>query len=625
MFFANITFAQHNRELAEGMWREAQNLSRKGDDNGAEKMALQAIAKDSTFGNPYILLVKTYFKHGYLDDAEYIIKKLLRINPNEYPEAHFMAANIIVRDGKYEETYNYLKKYLSFSDDKVQYRTMAEKMLKDAEFAKEAIKNPVPFNPVNLGSGVNSELDEYLPSISIDGKMLVLTVQVPKMYQAYGEKPYQEDFYVSNCNNDIWSTSKPMSDINTQQNEGAQAISPDGKYLYFTACNRQDGVGECDLYISEWTGDKWSTPRNLGVPVNSTFWDSQPSISSDGNSLYFTSTRDVSSDKPDLYCSTKDKNGRWTLPKKLPATINTPEAEQFPFIHSDNKTLYFGSNGLPGFGGFDLYMSKKDENGNWGEAVNLGYPINTSDNELSLIVNAMGNKAYFASNREGGKGKQDIYEFELYEKIRPQLVSYLKGTVYDSETKVPLIADFELVNLATNEKVIISKSDNKGKFLVALPSGIDYALNVSKDGYLFYSESFMMKDNSNKEPFLMDVPLNKINIGEKVILRNIFFETNSFVLKDESISELNNLIQFLTKNPKINIEISGHTDNVGTFEKNKELSLNRAKSVYEFLLKNNISAKRLTYFGYADSQPIDTNETEKGRSINRRTEFKIVE
>lgn len=622
IFAAN---AQHSREMAEGIAREAKKAYQQGDDKTTERLCLQAIEMDSTFMNPYLLLINIYYSYGYYQETEFYLNKMIRNIPSDYPEVYYILANVVFQQQRYEEALESINKYLSFPIDKLESVRLAKRLKANAEFAKEAIKNPVPFEPENLGKGINSEKDEYLPSLSIDGQMMVLTVQVPKTYQEWGAKPFQEDFFVSYNNGGIWSTAENMKDINTLQNEGAQAISPDGKYLYFTACNRQDGIGECDLYYSEWTGSMWSTPRNMSYPVNSEFWDSQPSISSDGKSLYFASNRDPRSDKPDLYVSTKDDKGRWGVPVRLPEGINTDYAEQFPFIHSDNKTLYFGSNGLHSFGGFDLYMVQKDENGNWGEVKNLGYPINTDKDELSLIVNSFGDKAYFASNRDGGYGKQDIYMFELYEGARPEMVSYFKGTVFDEETNEPLVADFELINTQNDEKVIVAKSDAKGKFLVALPSGVNYALNVAKDGYLFFSESFLMKDNDNKEPYLMDVPLKKVRVGESVVLRNIFFETDSYVLKEESISELKKLLAFLNANPKLKIEISGHTDNVGSKEHNKELSLNRAKAVYDYLVENKISEKLLSYNGYADEQPIDTNDTDKGRANNRRTEFKILE
>jgi outer membrane protein OmpA-like peptidoglycan-associated protein len=535
--------------------------------------------------------------------------------------------NIEVSQKNYEKGLPYLKKYLEFPNEKLKYVESAKRIIANAEFAIHALKNPVPFNPINLGPNINSEYDEYLPSLTTDEKTLVYTIQIPKKYYTPGlNDQFQEDFFYSKSVNGNWTYAQNMGKtVNTETNEGAQSISPDGRFLYFTACGRQDCIGECDLYYSKWLGTEWSKPMNMGRTVNTISFDSQPSVSSDGKTLYFASTRD-GNQSPDIWVTIKDKNGVWGKPEKLGSEINTSGTEQFPFIHPDNTTLYFASNGFPGMGGSDIFMSKKDAKGNWTKAVNLGYPINTDGNEMSMIVNAAGNTAYFASNRDGGYGKQDIYAFELYDAVRPTKVTYLKGIVTDENTKVKLNAQFELIDLETKAVIVQSESDEKtGDFLVSLPTGKNYALNVSKEGYLFYSENFSLKETNNSEPYLMNVELKPIGVGETVILKNIFFETNSFKLKNESFAELEKLVDFLTKNSKLKIEISGHTDNTGNAELNQKLSTNRAKSVYDYLITKLIAKERLSFKGYADTQAIATNDTEEGKALNRRTEFKIVE
>jgi hypothetical protein len=383
------------------------------------------------------------------------------------------------------------------------------------EFSIEAMNNPVPFNPVNLGPSINSSYDEYWPSITADGLTLVVTVQIPKTRGIEEfSRNMQEDFFISTWENGKWTPKKSMGNpINTDLNEGAQSLSADGHFMFFTACNRPDGLGSCDIYFSVWTGDRWSPPRNIGKPINSAHWDAQPSISPDGRTIYFCSRRPGGKGKIDLWQSTVTEDGYWGEPENLGDQINTPGDEMSPFIHADNQTLYFSSNGLHGLGDFDLFISRKSEAGEWGPAKNLGYPINSYFEEIGLIVNAKGNKAYYSSTRMSNSGK-DIFEFELYDEVRPGNVTYMKGSVFDKETSKPLVAKFELIDLITKKIVMQAFSDPRGEFLVCIPTNQDYALNVSRDGYLFYSDNFSLKDiREITDPFLKDVPLQPLKTG----------------------------------------------------------------------------------------------------------------
>jgi len=306
-------------------------------------------------------------------------------------------------------------------------------------------------------------------------------------------------------------------------------------------------------------------------------------------------------------------------------SINTPGIERSPFIHHDNQTFYYSTDGKPGMGGADLYMSKINQGGVWSASINLGYPINTQFDEVGLVVNAKGNRAYFSSDRLSEKGR-DIYEFEMYPEIRPIEVSYMKGKIFNAETKKRLFARFELIDLGSTEITMEAYSDEEtGEFLVCIPTGKDYALNVSKKGYLFFSENFALKDIFElAEPYLVDIPLQPVKSGERIILRNIFYETDSYELKKESMVELNKLLQFIIENPELRLEISGHTDSDGPDEYNLSLSENRAKSVVNFLLENNVGKDLIVYKGYGETLPLESNDTEEGRSGNRRTEVKIL-
>ncbi|MBK7970058.1 MAG: OmpA family protein [Bacteroidetes bacterium] len=306
--------------------------------------------------------------------------------------------------------------------------------------------------------------------------------------------------------------------------------------------------------------------------------------------------------------------------------INTPDEEEFVFIHPDNQTLYFSSDGHPGLGNLDIYITRRNPDGNWGKPENLGYPINTFRDERGLLVGPTGDIAYIASDREGGIGGLDLYSFELYAEARPRLVSYVKGIVIDKLSQAPLEASFEIIDLETGNLVIKSSTERgTGEFMACLTAGKDYALNVSKNGYLFYSDHFSCKNPADiKNAYLLNVELSPAQTGGKVVLKNVFFDTNLFNLKAESFPELDKLVNFMKNSPAISIEVSGHTDSTGDKQKNQTLSQNRAKSVYDYLLQKGITPQRLTFKGYGDSSPVATNDTDEGRALNRRTEFLIT-
>ncbi|MFC2136650.1 OmpA family protein [Bacteroidota bacterium] len=581
---------------------------------------------DNNFIEAYLTLADLYNSIDSVEKEIYYYRKGLAIDTNFFKNGFLNLAKAEFSIGLYESAKNNFDVFLNFKNVREIDQITAFEYLQSCEFAIHAIKNPVPFDPRNIGMDINSEHDEYSPSITADGKTLTFTVLLPVDKETInGEKLFQEDFYISEFTDSSWSKAEEMKNINTEGNEGAQTISSDGKMMFFTACNRQDGFGSCDIYYSIKNGQEWSKPKNLGRPINSRSWESQPSISPDGRTLYFASNRLEGIGKMDLWMSTLSDDGFWEKPVNLGETINTIEDEAYPFIHLDNKTLYFASKGKTGMGGFDLFYTQKKDSNEWTIPVNLGYPINTYNNEKGLIVNAKGNIAYFSSNRLSETG-DDLYKFELYTEARPTPSSYVKGNVYDAYTKTGLLAKFQLFELSSSDLIMESFSYKPdGDFLVCLPIHHNYALNVSKPGYLFYSENFSLDTVSEFiNPFEIDIPLYPIIEGEKIILKNIFFETNSYQLKKESKAELKKLVEFMQNNPRVIAELSGHTDNVGSHDDNQILSENRAKEVAKYLINNNINEKRLTVKGYGETHPIATNDTPKGRSQNRRTEFKVM-
>lgn len=597
----------------------------------AEEELKKALAVDPNFADAYILLGYIYYDLKEYKPSIEAFKKVIAIDPEFYPNIYFTLASVQIGIGLYEDAYPNFRKFLTYEKLNPELVKNARQDIKNCEFALTALKNPVPFHPVNLGSQVNSAEHEYFPAITADEKTLLFT---RNRRDENSMKGTQEDFYISVKENNIWGAAYNMgSPINTPYNEGAPTLSADGQVLIFTACEvlgsygpSRQGYGSCDIFYSKLNGEKWNKPMNLGAPVNTPSWETQPSFSSDGKTLYFISSRAGGIGQADIWMCTLSEAGGWSAPVNLGMKINTPEKEESVFIHPDNQTLYFSSNGHPGMGGLDIYVARKNEKGEWGDAVNLGYPINTYGEENSLLVGAKGDIAYFASDKEGGLGGLDIYSFELPPGIRPQLVTYMKGKVFDNESKKPLEAVFELIDLETGKVAVESYSNpGTGEFLVSLPVNKNYALNVSKGGYLFYSENFSLKETgTSAKPTHKDVPLQPIKEGEKVILKNVFFATASAELEKESKAELGKLVKFLEKNPTIKIEIGGHTDNVGDKKSNIILSENRCKSVYNYLIQYKISPERLTIKGFGDAQPVADNKTPEGRALNRRTEFMVI-
>jgi len=469
---------------------------------------------------------------------------------------------------------------------------------------------------IDLGNGINTDALEYYPSVTIDQKKMIFTRRIGN----------DEDFYESNWIDNRWDSAQPASGkVNTQFNEGAQNISQDGSCLVFTGCNYPEGIGSCDIYISYKTKTgKWSEAENLGIQVNSEFWESAPSLSPDKKDLYFSSNRSGGYGGKDIWVTHKMSNGKWSLPENLGPKINTSGDEASPFIHSDNRTLYFNSNGHKGYGMTDLFVSTKDTANSWNEPLNLGYPINTIDDEGSLVVASDGKTAYFASDRKNKKAGLDIYSFQLPEDIRATKTLWINGMVYDKKTGIGLPSGVTLSDISHHNRNTIIQTDEEGKFFITLPVNSEYTFNVNRKNYLFYSAHFIVEENTKDSFYTLKIPLQPIEKGAGIILKNIFFNTKEFVIKKESLPELDNLVAMLNENPKLRLEISGHTDNVGKKEDNIKLSDNRARAVVDYLITKGIDRTRLQCKGYGDSKPLGSNETEDGKSNNRRTEINVI-
>ncbi len=598
----------------------------------AEVNFLSAIEKDPNFIEAEVMLAFVYTEIFQYKKALKHYLRCIEIDPTFYPDIYASAAALQLKFGMYEDAKKNFTNYLQVKGSPLMMEDMAKDGLRDCKFAIEALKHPVAFNPINMGKNINSPMAEYFPSISVDGSTFLYTRRLTSKMTYTG---FNEDFYMSRFDGKTWSESVNVAAINNSMtNEGAPSLSANGRFLIFTTCDDpvegygrgKEGFGSCDLFYAYNIGDNWTPPKNLGQKINSSHWETQPSFSADGKTLYFV--RGIGrgqSRQQDIWTSVLNEEGVWSVAKRLSNVINTKGVEESVYIHPDGKTLYFSSNGHPGMGGLDIFMSQKNEKGEWSTPINLGYPINTFNDENSLLVSANGDIAYFASDREGGYGALDLYQFEMPNNVKPERVNYLKGKVYDAVTKKPIDARFELIDLTTGKVVIESYADKAtGEYLVSLPINREYALNVTYDGYLFFSENFMLTGGIALKPFVKNVPLYRIEIDQPVVLKNVFFDTDKYDLKEKSKIELDILVKFLTKNSAVKIELGGHTDNVGSAKSNQILSENRAKSVFDYLVGKGIAKERLTTKGYGDTKPIADNSTDAGKAENRRTEFKVI-
>jgi outer membrane protein OmpA-like peptidoglycan-associated protein len=596
-------------------------------------MMIKLTAEKPDFIEAQLMLAQLYDETGQTDKAIDPLKKAIALDEKFYPAAWMMLAECYFSQGNYDEAEKSISKFIPYPKQDMKQEKRAQLILSSCIFAKRALQYPVPFEPINLGPSVNTPLNEYYPCITADEKTLLFTRLIVDSITP-GRK--QEDFFLTKKGEQGWQNALPVLEINTTKNEGAPTLSADGQMLIFTACESADGSwggtrqgkGSCDLFYSMRTATGWTPAENMGDNINSGTWESQPSFAANGRTLYFVRGKRTASGikEQDIYYSYLRDDGGWAVPMKVPGRVNTVFEEESVMIHPDGHTLYFSSNGHSGMGGLDIFMSRLLPNGDWDTPVNLGYPINTHKDENSIQVTAKGDIALFASDRFGGQGGLDLYQFKMPERVRPSLVTYVEGVVSDKLSFKKLEAHLELIDLETGKTITESYSNKgTGDFLLCIPSGKDYALNVSKEGYLFHSENFSLKNFSGYEPYKLNIQLQKLRPGATIVLNNVFFETNKYDLLPASMIELDRLVTLLQQNPEKKIEIGGHTDNVGSDEANLLLSDQRAASVVGYLVKKGIAADRLTAKGYGETLPIATNDTDTGRAKNRRTEFKVTQ
>ncbi|MFP4092613.1 MAG: OmpA family protein [Cyclobacteriaceae bacterium] len=634
LFFSTIAEAQPSRKYtskskkAISYYEQSTNYFIRRQFGPAMELLDAAVRKDGDFAEAHFRLSQIHQMMGNEAKMQHHLKKVVKSqydNP-AFAEAHALLAQKYFEEAQYEDARKLAEHVINMNHAHKIIKDDCHYLLANISYTQENIDKPVDFKPVPVEGGINQLALQYFPVLTVDQQSMIFTARVGLGPQ------YDEDIYISKKGKDgQWGRPESLSDnINGPSNEGTSTITADGRTLIFTACQDRSGFGSCDLFISRKVGDQWSVPKNLGKEINSSAWESQPSLSADGRTLYFVSDRAGGLGRRDIYVSRLQENGEWCKAENLGKEINTPRDEVSPFIHVNGQTLYFASNGLPGFGKFDLYMSEKSQ-GEWTSPVNLGYPINTNEDQASLFITADGKDAYYSLEKRQGERyvSSIIYTFEIPEAIQVRnRSSFVEGIVYDASTKQPMKARVELVDLQKQEEISGVNSDPKnGEYLMVLTEGSKYALYVDQEGYLFQSLAFDYVIDQGAElqkPVKIDIYLQPITKGKETVLNNIFFDVDKYEIKEISEPELNKIITFMQENPEVRIAINGHTDNQGSASYNEELSAKRAKAVFDYLVNAGISEDRLAYKGYGQSKPIATNETEEGRQKNRRIAFEIL-
>lgn len=625
-FLAFQAQAQYDPSLidkkAVASYNKGIELAQAGNYAQALNLLQEAVEKDKRYVDAYLSLAGVYGQlKNYPKSVEWY-ERSFALDSNYTSDFRLPYSINLAGNGQFEKALTTINALLSRPKLAENTRKAAEYRKKTYEFAvnfEKANQKPFVFTPVNLGDSINSHLSEYFPSQPVDGSVLFFTRRLPN------QRDGNEDFFAAKKGNTSWRASSRLTgSINTPENEGAQIISQDGQWLVFAGCNRPDGMGSCDLYMSYQTNTGWSEALNLGEGINSDQWDSQPCLSPDKRDLYFASRRLGGYGGSDIYVSHRLPSGRWSEPENLGPAINTRGDESAPFIHADNQTLYFASTGLPGYGEEDLFLVRKKEDGAWGDPQNLGYPINTIGHEGTLFIASDAQTAYFASDRSDSRGGLDIYSFQLREGIRPIKTLWVKGNVFDAKTKQGLPSSVELIDLASNQVISRVQTDEAGNYLITLPVGKNYLFNVNRRGYLFYSDNYLLKGLSPDSTYEKNIPLQPIEVNAAITLKNVFFDFKKYDLKQESQAELDKAVQFLKDNPTVTVQIEGHTDVVGTAADNQKLSEQRARTVMNYLIVKGIKDKRITAKGFGATKPIASNKTDAGRALNRRTEMKIV-
>jgi len=582
----------------------------------------------SPFDSNYISKLDNYYTR-----AEDNFLKVAELCPSySYYDSFFYLGQFYYTAREFEKANGFLETFLEHNSESSEHYKGAIKMLKNIEYYLDLINNPVPFNPSPL-KDVCTDDDEYLPLVSPDEELLFYSRRYKKNLNTAFEK-YVEELVLSERN---WEDSSfykfvrgiPLDEpFNDGRNQGGASITIDNNHLFITICEYEranyTSFKNCDIFTSDNIKGEWSPLRRLGKSINGkNSFEGMPSITADGKVLFFASARKGGYGRIDIYKSEKQKNGLWGEAQNLGPVINTQGDDKTPFIHSDSQTLYFATNGRLGLGGFDVFYSQYNGLGQWSEPKNMGFPINTVNDELGLIVSANGKRVFFSSKAFTENGNWDIYSADLYEGARPKRVLFVKGKLTDQKGREVTDAQVGIKGVKSKETTEGLVDSYSGKYAVAVPvkKDEDYLLTVKKDNHFFDSKYIDPDDEEYEPPTTVNFKIGKIEKGKPIRLENVNFEYGSHKLNDISKFSINQLIEFMKVNEEFKIMLHGHTDNKGTPEFNLALSKLRVQAVRNYMRQQGIDSKRISYQGFGEKKPLDSNGTEAGRAINRRVEF----
>ena len=587
----------------------------KNDVQKAIQLFKLAASKDSQYVDPTIALFQVYHDQKDFEKAIEYYFQIKKIDSAAALPFLVKQGISLASLGRYNAAYKLIEPYISNNSMPTYLKDKATALFAVCQFAISQ-KTAPEISIHNMGDSINSPASEYFPTVSIQDSLFLFMRRLNLS---------REDFYTSSIGSNGFSAATPLSDtLNFAAKKGSMSLSADLQTLYYAADYAEQGYGRYDIYKVQRSPWGWSKPKNLGQNINSDYWESAPSVAPDGNSIYFASNRPDGFGGIDIYVAYKNEKGFWEEAINLGPSINTKGDDQTPFIHADNQSLYFSSNGRAGFGGSDIYVSRKKIDGNWTTPINLGYPINTYDNEGSIAVASNGATAYIASDRADSRGELDIYKITLAENTRAFKTWFIKGQIVDAITKKTIAAELQIVDPASGYPMMEMQIDSMGQFLLALPYFDSLGLKINSPGHDYLSSILPIDSVKWMAGKTFDFALTPIEKLFTKTFNQVYFETNAAILQAISSVELDALVSYLKNTLNAQILIEGHTDNTGTTAQNNLLSLQRANAIGDYLQQKGIADNRIQRKGLGATMPIADNNTAEGRAKNRRTNFTIT-